>query len=76
MVRIIDTIDKSLCIRNLLGCHYNEWAEAFDDNEVQEFAMSVQELYEKCYCSSCNNWIEKSKTKGISYECKCRHIQY
>ena len=76
LVRIIDTIDKSLCIRNLLGCHYNEWAEAFDDNEVQEFAMSVQELYEKCYCSSCNNWIEKSKTKGISYECKCRHIQY
>ena len=52
------------------------YVEAFDDNEVQEFAMSVQELYEKCYCSSCNNWIEKSKTKGISYECKCRHIQY
>lgn len=73
---LIEIIDKSLCIRNLLGCHYNEWAEAFSDDEVKEFANSVQELYEKCYCNNCNNWIEKSRSKGISFECKCRKLQY
>lgn len=73
---ILEKIDKLLCIRNLLGCHYNEWAEAFADEEVQEFASSVQELYEKTYCSKCNNWMSKSRSKGINYECQCRQLQY
>lgn len=73
---IVERIDKLLCIRNLLGCHYNEWAESFADEEVQLFAESVQELYDKTYCSNCNNWIIKSRSKGILFECQCRHLQW
>ena len=73
---LIETIDKALCIRNLLGCHYNQWAESFADNEVMEFATSVQSLYEGCYCSICNCWIEKTNSKSVNYECKCRNVSY
>ena len=73
---LIEKIDKSLCIRNLLGCHYNKWAESFSDEEVREFASNIQELYEKTFCPKCNTWIEKSRSKDIKYECKCRNIQY
>ena len=48
--KIIAEIDKSLCIRNLLGSHYNKWAESFSDEEVIGFATAVQELYEKKLC--------------------------
>ena len=32
---LIDQIDQLLFIRNLLGCHYNEWAESLSDSEVE-----------------------------------------
>ena len=73
---LIEEIDKSLCIRNLLGCHYNLWAESFADDEVEKFASSVQELYDGCYCDNCNSWIEKAQVKGVNYECKCRNRNY
>lgn len=75
----IEKIDKLLCIRNLLGAHYNQWAEAFDDSEVLGFAEAVQQLYEGTYCNRCNNWIEKPRSKevkNVQYECPCRNIQY
>lgn len=73
---LIERIDKSLCIRNLLGCHYNQWAESFADDEVKDFASSVQELYEKCFCDKCNSWIDKATVKDVYYECKCREKSY
>lgn len=76
LVPLIEKIDKALCIRNLLGCHYNQWAESFADDEVIEFATSVQSLYEGCYCSICNCWIEKINSKCVNYECKCRNVSY
>lgn len=76
LVPLIEKIDKALCIRNLLGCHYNQWAESFADDEVIEFATSVQSLYEGCYCSICNCWIEKINSKSMNYECKCRNVSY
>lgn len=74
--KIIAEIDKSLCIRNLLGSHYNKWAESFSDEEVIGFATAVQELYEKTFCGKCCNWIATSRSKSVDYECPCRHLQY
>lgn len=75
--KTIEKIDKLLCIRNLLGAHYNQWTEAFDDSEVLEFATAVQSLYENTYCTKCNSWIQASPkaVKGIQLECPCRNLQ-
>ena len=34
---LIESINNSLYIRNLLACHYNEWAIALSDQEIREF---------------------------------------
>ena len=73
---LLEIIDKSLCIRNLLGCHYNQWAEAFSDEEVLEFATTIQALYEKVFCEKCLSWISKSRTKGVVGECNCKELKY
>ena len=66
-----EEVDKLLFIRNLLGCHYNQWADALSDEEVLRFAHSVQSLYEGAYCSTCLSWIRAtaSGTKDISCNC-------
>ena len=73
---LVGVIDNLLYIRNLLGCHYNQWAEALGDEEVREFASSVQKLYDSCFCSICNTWLESSSGNTNTFECKCRHLSY
>lgn len=71
LAQIAEEVDKLLFIRNLLGCHYNQWADALSDEEVLRFALSVQSLYEGAYCSTCLSWIRAtaSGTKDISCNC-------
>lgn len=71
---LISSIDSLLSIRNMLGCHYNEWALALSDNEIISFANYVQELYDKVFCKECMSWISiLPLTQSIS--CKCETIK-
>lgn len=72
---ICDKIDSMLIIRNILGCHYNEWANSLSDSEVLEFANSIQELYNSCFCEKCGCWISISDDKEVVAECKCQSLQ-
>lgn len=67
-------VDNLMLIRNLLGCHYNEWADSMVDSEVYEFATTVQNLYSATFCPNCHNWISLSQTKGIVAECQCESL--
>lgn len=67
-------VDNLLLIRNLLGCHYNEWADSMVDSEVYDFASTVQNLYSATFCSNCHNWISLSQNKGMVSECKCGNL--
>lgn len=69
----VENINHLLFIRNFIGCHYNEWAESLSDMEVQSFAHSVQELYEKVFCTNCLNWLTK---KDKIYSCNCGLLSY
>lgn len=71
---LISSIDSLLSIRNMLGCHYNEWALALSDNEIVSFANNVQELYDKVFCKSCLNWISTIPVTG-SISCKCERTK-
>jgi len=72
---ITEKIDSLLLIRNILGCHYNEWADAFSEFEVIEFANSIQSLYDDCFCEKCGCWISTSETVGLIADCKCQTLQ-
>lgn len=73
---LVEQIDSKKIVRNMLSCHYNEWAIAMSDSEILEFANSVLELYKKTFCKECGSWISRSNADKIIAECKCRRIQY
>ena len=62
-------------IRNMLGAHYNPYAENMDEETINEFADDVQELYDMCFCKECYSWL-KLKGKEISCDKKCNGKVY
>jgi energy-coupling factor transporter ATP-binding protein EcfA2 len=61
----LDKIDRTISLRNLLGCHYNSWADTIPNMEVQEFGNNVLEFYSKVYCQDCKSWIKSIFNKYI-----------
>ncbi len=66
-----EEVDRLLFIRNLLGCHYNQWADALNDEEVLRFANSIQSLYEESYCAKCLSWIQIDPYGKKTISCNC-----
>lgn len=62
-------------IRNMLGAHYNSYAENLDEEIIKEFAEDVQELYDLCFCKECYSWL-KLRGKEISCDKKCNGKVY
>ena len=74
---LLGEIDREMMVRNMMGCHANEWSQSMSDEEVKSFAYNVQTLYEKVYCTSCHTWITSRTCSGkLIAECKCRDRQY
>ena len=74
---LLSEIDRELMVRNMMGCHANEWSQSMSDEEVKSFAKNVQTLYEKTYCQSCQNWITTKTCSGkLVAECRCRELQH
>ena len=62
-------------IRNMVGAHYNPYAENMDEETINEFADDVQELYDMCFCKECYSWL-KLRGKEISCDKKCNGKVY
>lgn len=73
---LVETIENKKIVRNIVGCHYNEWADTISDREIVEFAELVQDLYKNTFCRECGQWISKVEAGKIIAECKCRSLQY
>lgn len=56
----LESIDKTLYIRNLAGAHYNEWAASLSNSEIIGFAENVNALFHSVYCLNCHSWIKKT----------------
>ncbi|NJK95929.1 MAG: AAA family ATPase [Bacteroidales bacterium] len=69
----IETVEKWLHLRNLIGAHYNEWALALSLEESKNFGLSVKELFNSIKCTKCSNWLINSSDL-IFYSCKCGKI--
>ena len=71
---IVERINESLYIRNLLGSHYNEWAISLSDQEIREFAFNVQKLYDYTFCKKCLSWISVTNQADSQIaQCNCHH---
>lgn len=71
---LVEQIDNFKHVRNLLGAHYNEWADMMSDDEVLYFANLIQSLYEATFCSTCYKWIGRYGKK--EFYCNCKNINY
>ena len=74
---LVSEIDRELMVRNMMGCHANDWSQSMSDEEVKNFAKNILTLYEETYCPSCQTWITTRTCSGkLVAECKCRQLHY
>jgi AAA domain len=65
---LLEPVARSLYLRNMLGAHYNEFAESVSDQEADDFGRAVLSLWDSVWCSNCGQWIELH-SEG---KCGCR----
>lgn len=65
---LLSEIDMRLHIRNLLGAHFNDWADGIAWSDVEKLAQDVLSLYAAVYCEQCGNWVAKHDKVQV---CRC-----
>lgn len=60
-------------LRNLVGAHYNEWAQTVTSGEAQRFANAVLELLAQSWCSTCSGWVGRADRTTLA--CPCGSLQ-
>ena len=74
IVESLADVDRTMDLRNMIGAHYNEWAESLSRSEACEFGKSVLVLYSRVRCGVCFRWIEPLSIGGRAtgeYRCRC-----
>jgi hypothetical protein len=65
---VVENVDRSRKLRNLVGAHYVEWAQSLSDREARDFGNAVVELAGAVRCSKCGGWIRRT---GSEWACGC-----
>lgn len=68
---MVDRVTELLQLRNLLGAHYNEWAQSLTDKEARDFGEAVQSLLAAVQCETCGGWILPSADGKPPWRCGC-----
>lgn len=69
---IVDGLNQRLEIRNLLGGHFNDFADSIPWSDTQALAEDVLALYDAVRCEQCDSWVRKADAK--TYECTCASV--
>lgn len=67
-------LKQAIQIRNLVGCHFNQWAGELSDQEVKEMAELALELADTLVCQHCGS-LPVSNKSGSYWECTCKKTQ-
>ena len=67
---IAGEVNRWLYLRNLLGAHYNQWADSLSQSDADNFAHAILTLYEAVHCDVCGQWV-KSDTERRHWVCRC-----
>ena len=71
---IYESLTQAIQVRNLVGCHFNEWAGELSDQEVKEMAELALTLADTLVCHHCGS-LPVSDKSGSYWECSCKQTQ-
>ena len=59
----VDTIDLRIDVRNLLGAHYNEWADSIPWSDIRQLGDDALAVYDASYCMGCAGWVKAPRVR-------------
>ena len=68
---IYDRLKQAINVRNLVGCHFNQWAGELADQDIREMAELALELADTLICLHCGG-LPTSNESGNYWECHCK----
>ena len=71
---IYGKLDQAIHVRNLVGCHFNQWAGELSDQDVQDMAELALELADTLICQDCGS-LPTSNKSGSYWECSCKQTR-
>ncbi|VAW57315.1 hypothetical protein MNBD_GAMMA07-2794 [hydrothermal vent metagenome] len=71
---IYNKLTEAINVRNLVGCHFNQWAGELGDQEIKDMAELSLELADALICIHCGS-LPASKKSGSYWECYCKKTQ-
>lgn len=70
---LVAKIEKVTDLRNLVGAHYNEWAQALPLSEADAFGGSVAAFFRSMFCTECHDWVERVAAPS-RLVCRCGRL--
>lgn len=70
-----ENVDKFIHLRNLVGAHYNEWAQSVSLQESVFFAENVIQLFKNVNCQDCFRWVERVSDHDWIWKCRCGKLK-
>lgn len=73
----VEDVSRWLHLRNMIGAHYNAWAEGVAIDEARAFGRAVLKLHEGVHCMRCRRWIASisvGQRHTGSWRCRCGSI--
>lgn len=71
---IVVELDRWIHLRNLVGAHYNEWANSLSREEAYQFGEAVLLLNCTVTCTNCHRFIDQVTSGGVPsgvWTCRC-----
>jgi hypothetical protein len=72
----LDEIEALRMLRNLVGAHWNEWAQQLTPSEAEDFCNAVLGLRTASYCDECGDFIERIAQLDGVWSCEREHKRY
>jgi len=74
LMPIYGKLDEAIGVRNLVGCHFNQWAGELGDDDIKDMAERALELADSLICEFCGS-LPISSESGSYWECSCKKMQ-
>ncbi len=68
---LYDNLTQANQIRNLVGCHFNQWAGELADQDIRRMAELALEMADALICPHCGS-LPTSDKSGSYWECHCK----
>jgi recombinational DNA repair ATPase RecF len=72
----LNKIDETRRLRNLVGAHYNLWAQNLTDTESKELSDAIVAFRESVFCSDCGQFIRRIAGLDGVWSCKNEHLKF